>query len=87
MVEKAKQEVGSAKQEVGLNLKNDALQSETDNKLGPLGYTYSIHMPNMAEKAKHEVGSAKQEVGSYLKNSVSLSEMDENLAIDTHVNK
>ena len=66
MAEKAKQEVGFAKQEVGSYLGNGASQSETDEILDPLGYIISIHMPNMAEKAEQEVGFAKQEVASYL---------------------
>ena len=42
-----------------------------DENLGPLGYIYSIHVPNMAEKAEQEVGFVKQEVGSYLGNGAS----------------
>ena len=61
MAEKAEQEVGFAKQEVGSYLGNGVSQSETDENLDPLGYIFNIHMPNMAKKAEQEVGSAKQE--------------------------
>ena len=49
--EKDKQEVGSTKQQFGSYLGNVALQSKTDKNLDPLGYTYSIYMPNMTEKS------------------------------------
>ena len=43
VAEKAKQEVGSAKQEVGSYLRNC-------EKFDPLGYIYTLHVHNMAEK-------------------------------------
>ena len=94
MVKNAEQEVGSAKQEVGSYVANGASQSKTDENLGPLGYIYSTHMPNMAKNIytaylcpirskmpnrNFIFGFAKQEVGLYLGNGVSQSKTDENL--------
>ena len=58
MAKKAEQEVNFAKQEVGSYLRNGVSYSKTDENLGPLGYIYSIHIPNMAKNAKQEVGFA-----------------------------
>ena len=44
--------------------------------MDPLGYLYSIHMPNMAKKAEQEVDPTKQEVGLDLGNGAFLSKMD-----------
>ena len=71
MAKKVNQEVGHAKQEVGLYLRNGVLSRKTDENLDPLGYLVSIHTPNMAKKAEQEVNFAKQEVGSYLGNGAS----------------
>ena len=72
MAENAEQEVGLAKQEVGLYLPNGASQSETDENFGLLGYLYSILIPNKAESAEQEV----QELGLYIGNGASQSETD-----------